>query len=117
MSRFFGLLVAAIISMLSVPTYAQEYVGGWAHGPGYAVLGDNSDDSGLRLGTTSRYCGIPGSSYSVMNGIMRRNGQSGEQIYWWIDQECSDGYIRICIENRFGESACSTYRDLGWEFY
>ena len=108
-----GLSLAVALTLTAGGVAAQDYVGFWEYGSGYALLGDNNDGSYLYLGTTGRYCVTPGDSYSRMNRILAQNGQN--DIYWWVDEWCNDGYVRICIENVRGSVGCSTYVDLGWQ--
>lgn len=110
---------AAAAAMLVAAPAANAYVGDWyfADIPGeFEVLhlGDNTDGSYLRLGGTGAYCVKRGVPYATIRNILVRNGTSGQQINWWIDEECTSGYVRICVENSRGESACSTYTDQGW---
>ena len=113
--------VAATAMLGATMSSAFAYVGGWYYdnNPGgweVLALGDSSDDSYLSLRGTEMYCGRPGASYAKMRNVLERNGTSGEQVTWWIDHECSQAHVRICIENWRGERACSTYRDEGWNF-
>ncbi len=114
------LAAAAAAAMLAAAPAANAYVGGWYYdnnvgGFEVLLLGDNTDDTYFRLGGTGAYCVKPGASYATIRNILLRNGTDGQQINWWIDEECTSGYVRICVENTRGESACSTYTAKGWE--
>lgn len=94
---------------------ASAYEGGWAvrNNPGgreILYLGDNSDNSFRSLRGTGRYCGDTGSSYATMRRVL--NGVD-DQVTWWEDYTCDDGYVRVCVTNN-RRSACSTYIDQGW---
>ena len=116
-----SMLIGAVaaISLLAAPSAANAaYEGGWYfdNNPGgweILALGDNSDDTYRILRGTDRFCGRRGASYATMRSII--NGNSGEQITWWVADTCDDGYVRVCVQNWRGRSACSTYWDDGWE--
>lgn len=116
------LLIAALASIAlaaGAGTANASYYGGWYYnddpGDGYEVLalGDSSDGTYRYLRGTSRYCGRPGASYATMRRVLNRSGDDG--ISWWVNHSCDDGYVRVCVENWRGESACSTYWDGGWQ--
>lgn len=117
MKKFFVVFLGAMALLAMSVTGAVAYEGGWqydSNGQEFMVLGDNSDGTGLYLWGTTRYCGSPGDSYSRMHRVLDR------QIYeinWWIADSCDDGYVRVCIQNRYRETACSTYIDAGWDWY
>ncbi len=119
------LAAAAAVSMLAVSVGGasanETYEGGWytdnnLGGSEVLYLGDNSDDTYLHLSGASGYCGQPGASYARMRSVI---GHEYDQITWSINQVCSDDYgndfARICVQNSYGDSACSTYREVGWE--
>lgn len=116
----FAAVAATSMLAMSVAS-ASAFEGGWytddnLGGSEVLYLGDNSDDSYFHLSGASGYCGRPGASYAKMRSII---GNEYDQITWWIDQECSGGgidYVRVCVENSYGQSACSTYREIGWEY-
>lgn len=112
----FGCASILASAVLVVPA-AQAFTGGWEYddNPGgfeILYLGDNSDDTYRRLSGTKMYCGSPGVPYARIRNVIDRNYP--HQINWWVSNECDGGYIRVCVENRLGESACSTYVDGGW---
>lgn len=95
---------------------AGYYEGGWyvRNNPGgreILYLGDNSDNTYRALRGTSRYCVRPGASYARIRQVLNNEY---DQIGWWEDEICRDGYVRICVQNSRGQSACSTYEDNGW---
>ena len=99
---------------------ANAFWGQWEYngdGQEYVVLGDSSTGYGRALGGTSRYCGSPGASYANMRQVLDNNGHNGQEIYWWVDQTCNDGYVRVCVQNSSNQWACSTYADYGWIRY
>lgn len=116
----------AVVAMLAVTVTAasadEYYYGGWyydnnAGGSEFLRLGDDSDGTYLHLRGADGWCGSRGASYAKMRRILNNN--DGDYINWSVDQECTDSdtgidYARICIENKYGESACSTYRWVGW---
>ena len=116
MIRFFKTLIvvaSVLVGGVSVAN-ADDYLGGWqydSYGYETMILGDG-DGSGLYLTGTDRYCGRPGAGYRTMHRILDNTG--GGFIHWWVDQGCSDGFVRVCIENQYGQQACSTYYDDGW---
>lgn len=115
-------LVLITVGAIATATPAFAYEGGWytdnnLGGSEVLYLGDNSNDTYLLLRGASGYCGSPGASYAKMRRII---GNEYDQITWWIDQTCNDNrtgiaYARVCVENYLGQSACSTYRYVGWE--
>jgi len=117
MKRKFLAAFATVAFLLAGVTAASAYTGPWEwdnNNQEYMILGDGNG-WGLELGGTTRYCVYTGAGYSTMHRVLRDNG--GQWIDWWIDQECTDGYIRVCIENRHGAWACSTYINYGWIRY
>ncbi len=119
--KFIAMLAVATMFLAASATVsaAQEaYWGDWEYGTydngqRYLILGDGNGWA-LELGGTERYCVYSGAGYNTMERILRQNGTNGEQIYWWIDQTCRDGYTRVCVQNYRGDYACSTYADYGW---
>lgn len=112
-NALFGVLAAAALLGASP---AGAYEGGWyvdnnAGGREILYLGDNSDNTYRVLRGTGRYCVYPGASYAKMRGVL---GNEHNQISWWVTNSCDDGYVRVCVENSRGQSACSTYIDAGW---
>jgi len=110
--------VAAMLLLASSATSANAYSGDWYYdnnvgGREVLHLGDNSDGSYRVLRGTGAYCGRPGASYATMRSVLRSNGTSGEQIAWWVSHDCGD-FVRVCVENYRGRTACSTYIDQGW---
>lgn len=117
-------ILAAICAVVLVAgtgiSAASAYEGGWRFqdNPGGTErfdLGDNTDNSYYGLDGTSAWCGRRGASYATMRGILSRN--RGHQITWWIADVCYEKgveYNRVCVENTYGESACSTYIVYGW---
>ena len=121
MTKFFGFVVIAIFLVGSM-SEAEAFEGDWEyrieHGREFMILGDNGGSGDvLELGGTTRYCEVLGDSYAKMHNVLRGNGQNGQLITWWIANECSDGYVRVCIEHRHSEVACSTYIKYGWVQY
>ncbi len=90
---------------------ASFYGGYWVSGQvsGNIILGDGNG-SGLDLRSTERYCGTRGTGYSTMQRYIRSN----YQLSWFVDEICSDGYVRVCVYADWGDVACSTYADFGW---
>jgi len=116
MKKFLAVASFATLLFTGV-AQAQSYEGGWLYdtNPEFMVLGDDSDGTGLHLGTATGWCGSQGTGYSQMHRILQRNGDG--PISWWVDQECDDGrkdYIRVCIQNWQGQTGCSTYENFGW---
>lgn len=106
--------MAAVSLFAAAP--AMAYEGGWYvnNNPGGSeilYLGDNSDNTYRALRGTSRYCVQRGVSYARMRRVL---GNEYNQISWWESHTCNDGYVRICVENSRGQTACSTYYDAGW---
>ncbi|MBY0294078.1 hypothetical protein K2Q08_01960 [Patescibacteria group bacterium] len=112
----FVLFVVAVLSLLASPAYA-DYWGSWRYSQsgGYLALGDQEDGTFLHLGPTSRYCVFRGESYYSMKATL--DNQGDRKINWWINRKCDDGYVRVCLKNRFEDITCSTYQDLGWRRY
>lgn len=117
--KFFGAIIGGILA-LTVPAQAQEmypgdsYYGGWElsnRRQGDMVLGDGSG-TGLDLGTTERYCGRPGSKYSVVRKYIASNYPNS--VSWFVDDVCNDGYVRICVYSERGNMACSSFVNQGW---
>jgi hypothetical protein len=111
------LTVAAIFLFAGFTNAASAFVGNWSYdnNPGgleVLWLGDSSDDTYLYLRGTDRYCGRPGASYARMRSVLRSTG--GDQVNWWFSDECDDGYVRVCVSNSHGNTACSTYGNGGW---
>ncbi|MCC6001636.1 MAG: hypothetical protein JJU19_12360 [Pararhodobacter sp.] len=101
---------------------AQSYQGGWSYTPqsqGRSErmwLGDGND-YGLHLSGTSRFCGQPGASYASMRQVLLgTRGYGNEYVTWWIANNCTDGYVRVCLRNPRGAQACSTYANRGWGY-
>lgn len=110
-------VTSALIAATAIP--ASAFSGGFKFNSGggrseRVSLGDSSDGTYLHLRGTSRYCVSRGNSYAHMRQVMR-----GERyVNWWIDKECTDGVIRVCIESPDGNYfGCSSYRDFGWHNY
>ena len=116
MKKYIIALGVVALSLLASPAYA-DYWGSWRHSQsgGYLSLGDQSDNTYRHLGSTSRYCVYQGDSYYTMKSVLDRQGNA--QVNWWVNKECNGGFVRICLRNRYGETACSTYEDLGWQNY
>jgi len=117
--KMFLAAAAAALVFAGFTTAASAYVGDWSYddnrgGLEVLWLGDNSDGTSLLLRGTDRFCGRQGVPYATMRNILLRNGTQGEQVGWWINNSCTDGYVRVCVENWRGESACSTYWNGGW---
>lgn len=119
MRRFFAALTIACAALLLAPSAkAQDYYyGAWEFGNDgteYLYLGDNMDGTYLYLRGDRGYCGRPGASYTSIRQILLNQV---DDVSWWIDDYCSSGrrdFVRICVENDYGQRACSTYRDMGW---
>lgn len=98
---------------------AQAYSGDWAFKTNDGdreslYLGDASDGTVIHLRGTRNFCGLPGDKYDWVRTVLVNNGTSGQRITWWITHKC-DGYIRVCLENRFSQIACSSYLNFGWQ--
>jgi hypothetical protein len=106
-------------ALATTPTYAADYRGDWGIlDDGYIMLGHERNGTGRLLSGTPLYCGVPGDRYAVMNQVLDRNGNG--MIDWSVEERCSDyrgNFARVCVLNRRGEGACSTYRDHGWRKY
>lgn len=77
----------------------------------YLYLDDVQSGFELTLRGTALWCGEPGAPYKKMRRVLFENGISGQRIKWRITHECEQGdYVRICIENRYGDRECSTYQ-------
>lgn len=115
-----SLLCAVVVAALTLAASAagsSAFEGGWyvddnPLGREILYLGDNSDNTYRKLRGTLRFCGKRGHSYATVRGVMMRNGNA--QLTWWVVDKCDDGYVRVCMENRYSERACSTYIDQGW---
>jgi len=110
------LAAAAAAALLIAAPAANAFVGGWyydnnAGGLEVLHLGDSSDDTYLVLRGTDRYCSRPGVSYATVRNLLN---SVGGPVNWWIDNECDDGYLRICVSDSQGWDACSTYANGGW---
>jgi hypothetical protein len=108
-------LFATMQTALASSVYeGQSFYGEWD--TSYERQGDIDlgDGSGwyLDLRSTPLYCVQRGSSYSTMNRYIRSNYP--ENVSWFVDEVCSDGYVRICVYASWGDVACSTYREFGW---
>jgi hypothetical protein len=106
-------------ALATTPTYAADYRGDWGIlDDGYIMLGHERNGTERLLSGTPLYCGVPGDRYAVMNQVLDRNGNG--MIDWSVEERCSDyrgNFARVCVLNRRGEGACSTYRDHGWRKY
>lgn len=115
------LFLALIMSMFwGAAAQAQTYNGGWVYREQtrYSAeefwLGDGND-YGLHMRGTERFCAVRGDSYAHMRSVLQgTRGSGNEFITWWIDRQCSDGYVRVCMRNSRGRQGCSTYADYGW---
>lgn len=117
---FRGTLIALFMALFAGVAQAQTYQGGWVYTPqggGYAEqlwLGDGNS-YGLHMSGTDRYCGTPGAAYATMRNVLQgTRGYGSEFITWWIADNCRDGYVRVCLRNPRGQTACSTYANRGW---
>lgn len=104
-----------VVAMLSAAP-AVAYEGGWyydnnAGGREILYLGDNSDDTYRGFSGTAASCGPKGAPYARIRSII---GREYHQINWWISHQCDGTYARVCVQNSYGERACSTCIDLGW---
>jgi hypothetical protein len=120
MKHSYRALFASALFLLAAasPAMAQTYEGDWEFekpdGEREKVyLGDDSGEM-LYLRGTTWYCGAPGDSYSYVRSVLLNNGQDGQKITWWFDETCTKGYVRVCVQNRMGQTACSTYINKGW---
>ncbi len=113
--KFLTTLCLALFTM-AAPAMAQTYYGGWKYDGNVLILGDSSDGTGLVLYNSPRYCGQTASrgSASIRAMLARSKVVDGGYINWYIDQNCNDGYSRICITTSLGESGCNTYRFGRW---
>lgn len=119
MKKLSGAVLALGVGMAPLAANADHiwegdsFYGGWwlsDRVQGNMVLGDGQG-SGLDLRSTEWYCDTPGSNYSTMRKFIASN-RGG--ISWYVDEICSDGYVRICVYADWGDEACSTYLDYGW---
>jgi hypothetical protein len=123
-NEFFKIIAGALFAlmMFAGSTFAnhvsegQSFTGGWKAynnqgGSEYLLLG-NGDGRGLELRGSERYCVRTGSSYKKMRSYIKSNYP--KHVYWYVDQVCNDNHVRVCVENRAGRIACSTYRNKGW---
>jgi hypothetical protein len=123
-NKFFASVMGAtllILSLATVPAQANHiyegdsFLGGWAlsdRRQGDMIVGDGNG-SGLSLGSTERFCGRQGASYSKMRSYINSNYSNGG-LSWYVDEICNDGYVRICVYSASGNQACSTFEDWGW---
>ncbi len=84
------------------------------------ILGDDSDGTGLYLSNTSMYCITPATrgSASIRRMLQDNDLYGNGQIYWYIDEECTGDYVRVCIStDSFGDIGCNTYRRIDWIDY
>lgn len=105
----------AAVALAGTTTASFAYEGGWYYdnnprGSEVLVLGDNTDDTYRGFSGTELYCAQPGASYATMRRVI---GREYDQITWWIDADCGS-VVRVCVENSYGEWACSSYFDEGW---
>ncbi len=108
--------IALALAIAFSASAASAYEGGWYfdNNPGGTEildLGDNTDDSYLRLYGTRGWCGSPGTSYANMRATISSNYPY--QVEWWIDADCGNA-ARVCVVGDRGQTACSTYRIDGW---
>jgi hypothetical protein len=119
MKVLFSILLI-VATLLAPAVQAQTYSGGWVyreqsrHASEELWLGDGND-YGLHMRGTERFCGQPGDRYAYMRQVLHgTRGYNPDFITWWIDRQCSDGYVRVCIRNPRGQMGCSTYANFGW---
>lgn len=109
-----GLALAPTIAAADHIYEGQSFYGGWSVSnsvQGNIILGDGNG-WGLDLRSTERYCKKRGTGYSTMQRYIRST--YGDNLSWFVDEICSDGYVRVCVYADWGDMACSTYADYGW---
>lgn len=126
-NKFLASLAIAGIVVSGVPQEARaehlwegdSFYGGWdiPNMRSGSILLGSGDGSGLLLTGTSSYCVSRGSSYSTMNDFIDSNYNTGG-VSWFVDEICTNGYVRICVYSNWGDISCSTYIEDGWvRFY
>ncbi len=119
MKKFFSAAAVCLLTLTGA-AYADHlhegdsFVGGWQFynsNPGNIKIGDGNGWA-LDLRGTDRYCVSPGAGYSTMTSYISSNYPS--HVSWFVDEICTDGYVRICVYSGSGNLACSTYWDNGW---
>jgi hypothetical protein len=117
-----GLAAIAALSIggsLAAAAPAQAaYYGGWYYdnNPGgwdIVQLG-NGDGSYLHLVGTEVSCGAKGASYARIHQVLSNANNSSGYITWWIANTCDGSYDRICVQNDWGQQACSAFEIDGW---
>ena len=114
MNKFLGMMTT-VVALTAATTASADYYGGWLYddNPGgreITILG-NGNGYGLYLTGYTGACGPRGASYATMRNVMSETG--GGWISWWIDQDCGST-VRVCVQNDWGQWACSSYYDHGW---
>lgn len=113
------LAVLSVAATLAALPAAADFYGGWdvsrydEYGRELLLLGDNTDGMYFYLSGTNRYCKRPGESYARMREIV---SAVHWEVEWWIDAECSDNVIRVCVENAENDWGCSSYLRRGWDY-
>lgn len=118
MRNMLSALALGSAMLLGTAGASHAFTGTWyfSNDPDYSEdvrLGDASDGSYLQLYGTENYCGRPGAPYSSMRRVMRQSNDFNGYINWRIDRDCGDD-VRICVKNQYGNWACSTYQNGGW---
>ncbi len=110
----FATLAMTTLSAVADHIYEGEsFYGGWelfSSAQGDITLGDG-DGSGLELYSTPGWCIRRGSSYSTMRSYIQSNNG---WVEWYIDEICTQGHVRICVYDAWGNVACSTFIERGW---
>ncbi len=89
--------------------YYDNNAGGWD----ILQLGDG-DGSYLHLVGTEVSCGAKGAPYARVHKVLSDANNSSGYITWWITNTCDGAYDRICVQNDWGDKACSAYEIDGW---
>lgn len=94
------------------PSHAQTiYKGSWVFEWDRIALADENRRGTLSLSLTKKRCGGARTSSETLQTFF--NGIDGK-VRWYIDKECRDDYLRICILNHLNVATCGTFKSEGW---
>jgi len=121
-----ALLGLAAVAVLALGTAAfatpasAAYYGGWYYNDnpgGWDVL-QLGDGHGryLHLIGTEVSCGDRGAPYAQIHQVLSDGNDASRDgfVTWWVVNTCDGQYDHICVQNDWGNSACSTYQIDGW---
>lgn len=117
-----AVVAAAMLAASASGAFAATiYYGGWYYddNPGgwdVLQLGDSNRGRFLHLVGTEVSCGTKGAPYARIHQVLSDANDASDNgfITWWITNTCDSNYDRICVQNDFGATACSTYQIDGW---